>query len=135
MNYYQPYSYYPQQTMPSIIYVTGEDEAKMYPVAPNNTVQLWDTNGKAVYLKQADVSGKPSLRIYDITERVSEPEPTASYVTKNELEELRAEIEKLKVRRKRNEPDEFNGYVTAVKSKSYADVNAAPDEYPAKHSK
>ena len=113
MNYYSPY-YYPQQSM---IYVSSEDEAKMYPVAPNNTVQLWDTSGKTVYLKQADVSGKPSLRIFDLTERIEEPEAPAGYATRNEIEELRAEIEKLNKtlqRRKKNESDESNEHAPAV---------------------
>ena len=71
--YYQPFgSYFPQQAQQpasGILWVSGISEAQMYPVAPNNAVALWDQSGKAVFLKQADATGKPSMRIFDITER------------------------------------------------------------------
>ena len=46
-----------------IIWVQGESGAKAYPVAPNQTVQLWDSEGQVVYLKSADGSGMPSMKI------------------------------------------------------------------------
>lgn len=84
----------PQITAPSsIIWVRNQNEAAMYPVAPNNAVALWDQNAPAVYLKQADASGKPTMKIYDLVERtetVAEAtnENTAkvpAYATKEEL--------------------------------------------------
>ena len=85
----------PQITAPSsIIWVRNQNEAAMYPVAPNNAVALWDQNAPAVYLKQADASGKPTMKIYDLVERTetvaeSTNENTAkvpAYATKEELE-------------------------------------------------
>lgn len=77
----------------SIIWVRNQNDAAMYPVAPNNAVALWDQNSAAVYLKQADASGKPSMKIYDLVERTETAEETTSengakvpaYATKEEL--------------------------------------------------
>lgn len=52
-----------------IIWVQGEAGAKSYMVAPNNTVQLWDSENQTIYLKSADASGMPSMRILDYTIR------------------------------------------------------------------
>lgn len=118
---FQPYQAYQQpyqQTyQPSgIIWVSGEAEAQMYPIAPNNAVALWERSGKAVYLKSADATGRPSLVAYDLAERVSRPagasfnegaKTTPDYATKADLErvagnvdrivqDLRKEFEKLK---------------------------------------
>ena len=40
-----------------IIWVQGESGAKSYLVAPNSTVQLWDSESHTIYLKSADASG------------------------------------------------------------------------------
>lgn len=83
-SYYQPYgNYYPQnypvqnyqmtpqpnQNATGIIWVSGSQEAQMYPVAPNNAVALWEQSGKVIYLKSADATGKPTMRIFDLVER------------------------------------------------------------------
>ena len=90
-NYQPQQSYQPQQT--SIIWVSGEKEAQMYPVAPNNAVTLWSQSEPVVYLKQADATGKPSLRVYDLVERAESANAGVSsvdgksitYATKDEL--------------------------------------------------
>lgn len=74
---YQPY--YPQTmaSMPQnspqqntgITWVQGEAGAKSYLVAPNTTVTLWDSEAQVIYLKSADVSGMPSMKIIDYTIR------------------------------------------------------------------
>ena len=43
-------------------WVSGEQEARGYLIAPNSAVALWDSTAPTVYLKQADASGKPTLR-------------------------------------------------------------------------
>lgn len=102
---YQPY-YQPQS---GIIWVGGLAEAQTYPVAPNNAVALWEQSGKAIYLKQADATGRPSIRIFDLVERTEtaqirteEPEKHA-YATKDEIgavlsavKEMASEIEQMK---------------------------------------
>lgn len=58
-------------TQPSndIIWVQGEAGAKAYLVAPNATVTLWDSENQTIYIKSADASGIPSMRILDWSER------------------------------------------------------------------
>ena len=55
----------------SMVWVSGESEAMAYLVAPNSAVALWDSNAPTIYLKQADASGKPSIKVYDLVERTS----------------------------------------------------------------
>ena len=60
-------------------WVSGEQEARNWMIAPNAAVALWDSSAPTVYLKKADASGKPSLTIYDLVERAETPRtaPTA----------------------------------------------------------
>lgn len=87
----QPQQPQPQQSQtPSptgIIWVSGEREAQMYPVAPNNAVALWETSGKIIYLKQADATGKPTIKVYDLVERADTSSETTmpDYATKEDL--------------------------------------------------
>ena len=81
------------QTSNSIIWVSGEKEAAMYPIAPNNAVTLWSQSEPVVYLKQADASGKPTMKIFDLVERVETAQneaktadgKTVVYATKDDL--------------------------------------------------
>lgn len=87
-----------QQASPSIVWVHSEMEASGYPVAPNSAVTLWDSNSPVVYLKQADASGKPSMKIYDLVERAQRPAqpaqaPAVEYATRAELEALAARLD------------------------------------------
>lgn len=80
----------------SILWVRNGQEAAMYPVAPNNAVALWDSGAPVIYLKQADASGKPSMKTYDLVERIEKPSEAAqaqegnntAYATKAELAAL-----------------------------------------------
>ena len=104
------YQYQPaQQQNNGIIWVQGESGAKSYLVAPNSTVQLWDSESQTIYLKSADASGMPSLKVLDYTIRdnlSSKPVPAAysdskqstQYITKDELNALYAQINALKTR-------------------------------------
>lgn len=103
---YQPAQiYYPQQQYQqnqqanngSIIWVQGEAGAKSYLVAPNNTVQLWDSENQVIYLKSADASGMPSMKVldYKIRETTQPAQPTQTvtdYVTKKELDAFETKI-------------------------------------------
>lgn len=93
-------------------WVSGEQEARGYLIAPNSAVALWDSTAPTVYLKQADASGKPTLKIYDLVER-SETPRTASqengveFVTRKEFDALSALVSELKDKKKRKvEEDE-----------------------------
>lgn len=89
-----------QQPLPSIVWVQNEMEAANYLVAPNSAVTLWDSNAPVVYLKQADASGKPSMKIYDLVERTQRPvqaaqAPAVEYAPLSRLEALEARLNEL----------------------------------------
>ena len=99
----------PQPTLPAtqnngIIWVQGEAGAKSYLVAPNNTVQLWDSESQTIYLKSADASGMPSMKVLDYKIRnLEQPQVAAqqinvneSYVTQEELTGIKSELNRLK---------------------------------------
>ena len=80
-----------------LIWVQGEAAAKSYLVAPGCTVALWDSEEKVIYLKSADVSGMPSLKVLDYTirgENAKETKP--EYATKAEVEALAEKISAMK---------------------------------------
>lgn len=92
----------PQQTQSSMIWVSSEQDAFNYLIAPNSAVTLWDSNSPVVYLKQADASGKPSMKIYDLVERSQRPvqppqAPAVEYAPLSRLEALEARINELAV--------------------------------------
>lgn len=82
--YQQPMSQQMQQatmqTQPTndFLWVLNENEATSYPVAPNNTVTLWDKNLPTIYIKSVNAQGVPSMRILDFTERTATPHKTPS---------------------------------------------------------
>ena len=75
------------------IWVNGKSEVDFYPVAPNSAVDLWDRNGTTLYQKKADATGRPSVTVYDVTERTQDAMeqsgasdvPVPAYATKDEL--------------------------------------------------
>ena len=104
-----------QQQAPQngLIWVQGEQAAKSYLVAPNSTVQLWDSEEKVIYLKSADASGMPSMKILDYTIRGGESAqvvPAAEYATKDDLkaleEKIREEIGRRRSRLTKEDGDE-----------------------------
>ncbi len=103
---YQPVQNQPQNQNTGIIWVSGEAGARGYPVAPNTTIQLWDSEAQIVYLKSADASGMPSMKILDYTIRdnavqgnaLQKPQIDLSgYVTKEEFEKRMSEVIRQKV--------------------------------------
>lgn len=111
-NIYQP-SMPPAQTMQNgIIWVQGEAGAKSYLVAPNTTVQLWDSEAQVIYLKSADASGMPSIKVLDYTIRSDAPNGplqasagnSGSSISRDDLDALQKQIDALK-----SELDEYRG--------------------------
>lgn len=97
------------QAAPSIVWVQNEMEAANYLVAPNSAVTLWDSNSPVVYLKQADASGKPSMKIYDLVERTqrtvqAQQTPSVEYAPLSRLEELEARINELAAVKETSKP-------------------------------
>ena len=98
-----------QQTQGGMIWVQNEMEAANYLVAPNSAVTLRDSNSPVVYLKQADASGKPSMKIYDLVERTQRPvqaqqTPSVEYAPLSRLEALEARINELAAVKETSKP-------------------------------
>lgn len=75
----QPVQQMPIQMQPTqmsvandMIWVLSEGEAQSYPVAPNNSVILWDKNSDVVYIKSVNAQNVPSFRVLDYKERTSD---------------------------------------------------------------
>ena len=100
-----------------MIWVLSEGEAQSYPVAPNNSVILWDKNSDVVYIKSVNAQNVPSFRVLDYKERTADNAPKTStehkctcgdkFVLKkdfqalqNEFEALREELYELKANQK-----------------------------------
>lgn len=102
---YQPMQYQ-QPTTTGLIWVQGEEAARAYLVAPGNTVVLWDSEKQVAYIKSADASGMPTIKILDYTIRQPQsPQKTplsekADYITREEFEALKSEINALREERK-----------------------------------
>ncbi|SFU35543.1 hypothetical protein [Butyrivibrio sp. INlla21] len=111
----QNYSQFQSQQAPQqsgITWVDGVSSAKAYPVSNGTSILLMDSNENAFYIKSADQSGMPSIRVFDYSERViaQNPQPQAAqvpeqtneapeidlsgYVTKEELKKVATDIEK-----------------------------------------
>ena len=98
---YNPFFYqnYQQQFQPqqnTINWVQGIEGAKAYPVGAGNSVLLMDSDSSLMYIKSADNTGMPSLKVYEYKEVESEQKSTAidmdRFVTKEELEEALAKL-------------------------------------------
>ena len=84
-----------------IIWVQGEAAAKSYPIAPNSSVPLWDSEDNVIYIKSADMSGMPSIKILDYTMRDVSPKTAeistqSDFATKDDISILEKEISSLK---------------------------------------
>ena len=92
----------PQQSTSGLIWVQGEGAAKSYLVAPNTTVALFDNESQTIYIKSADASGMPSIKVLDYTLRDSVPTRQISaqndFATKEDVMLLKEEINALRAK-------------------------------------
>ena len=86
---YQYQSFLSQPTQ-SIQYVNGKQSADSYPMSPNSSVILMDSNLPRFYLKQTDASGMATVKSYDFKE--TEEEKPVEYVTKAEFEKFKTNL-------------------------------------------
>ena len=87
----------------NLIWVQGEAGAKSYLVAPNSTVTLWDTESETIYIKSADASGMPNMKVLDYKIRGNAVESANipmqnGFATKDDLNALREDLNALKAR-------------------------------------
>ena len=111
-----------QQPTNDFLWVLGQTEAEGYPVAPNNTVTLWDKNLPTIYIKSVNAQGVPSMRILDFTERAATASKTPStpsfnspnnFVTLDSFNALKGDVEAL-----RGKFDELNSKPVAKSKKA-----------------
>ena len=100
----------PPQTNQGLLWVFGVVGSKSYLVASNSTVLLMDSDSSRFYLKSADNSGMPSLRIFEYNEvtnmaqnapqdsRTSENNLDVRYVTRDEYDSLKRQYEEITAR-------------------------------------
>ncbi|MEE0968171.1 MAG: hypothetical protein U0M06_02205 [Clostridia bacterium] len=120
----QPVQQMPMQPAPTndMIFVLNETEATAYPVAPNNSVTLWDKNNDVVYIKSVNMQGVPSMRVLDYKERTADNAPKSptehkcqcgdKFVFKKDFQSLQSEFEAL-----RNELEELKAKPKAKTAK------------------
>ena len=110
------------QTTNDFLWVLNENEATSYPVAPNNTVTLWDKSLPTIYIKSVNAQGVPSMRVLDFVERTSTtptpPVGTAfnshnNFVTLDSFNALKVDVEALK-----GKLDELNAKPVAKSKKT-----------------
>lgn len=94
-----------QQPTNDFLWVLNENEATSYPVAPNNTVTLWDKNLPTIYIKSVNAQGVPSMRVLDFVERTAtNPTPPVgtafnspnNFVTLDSFNALKGDVEALR---------------------------------------
>ncbi len=95
-------------TSDMMIWVLSEVEAQSYPVAPNNSVILWDKNNDVVYIKSVNAQGVPSMRVLDYKERAAdnanktpvehECKCGSKFVSKEDFKALQSEFEALQAK-------------------------------------
>lgn len=91
------------QTQPinDMIWVLNENEATSYPVAPNNSVVLWDKNNPTIYVKSVNAQGMPSMRVLDFVERNADTSNSHEctcgdkFATKEQINALEGKIDDL----------------------------------------
>ena len=97
----------PMQNQPTndFLWVLNENEATSYPVAPNNTVTLWDKNLRTIYIKSVNAQGVPSMRVLDFVERTATNPTQATetafnlpnnFVTIDSFNALKVDVEALR---------------------------------------
>lgn len=120
----QPVQQIPNTAQPTndFLWVLNENEATSYPVAPNNTVTLWDKNLPTIYIKSVNAQGIPSMRVLDFVERTATAPKTPSttsfnspnnFVTIDSFNALKGDVEAL-----RGKLDELNSNHVAKPKKA-----------------
>lgn len=88
----------------TIIWVNGEKEAAMFPVASNSAVALWDSGNPVIFLKQADATGHPTMKTFDLVERVEKTQEAqaapqvdlSAYAPKSDIVTLAGAVDALR---------------------------------------
>lgn len=77
----------------------GEETANNYPIAPGNTIVLIDLDTSAMFIKSADLSGRPQpMQMYHLVskserEKIQNGNTNVNYVTLDDLEARLKELD------------------------------------------
>jgi hypothetical protein len=134
---YQPYGYQPyysqymqgirpdvaqpQQNETDMKWVQGEAGAKAIIVEPRKTVTLWDSESQVIYLKSADATGMPSMKILDYTIRddaskTPKTAPKIDFATKDDVFSIQKQIDEIKANLNGRKGAEHESTVSADES-------------------
>ena len=144
--YQQYYPQYPtninQQQNNPIIWIQGIEAAKAYQTAPNSTVVLFDSEEQVIFIKSADMQGRPSMRILDYTIRSEAPKTAQNALsgnntqvpTREDISALQSQIDSLKQQIEQlggtaHEPT-LSANATTAKHKSASKVSAVQTAVP-----
>lgn len=110
-NYQSPYFQQPTMQQPiqqpryvpqpnsNIEYVNGLEGVKALILPPNCTRLVLDSDAKCFYIKRTDMEGRPSIEVHPYTDLESQQKPqtpVVNFVTVDQFEALKKEIEILK---------------------------------------
>ena len=116
MPYYDPYNPYPNPGYPysprpqpqtpalnQFAFVNGIEGAKSFPMQPNQTVLLMDSEHPIAYKKTSNGMGQATLEYFllksvseaDLRASMGSPAPSTEYVTRREFDELQRKLEEL----------------------------------------
>ena len=134
---YQPYGYQPyysqymqgirpdvaqpQQNETDMKWVQGEAGAKAIIVEPRKTVTLWDSESQVIYLKSADATGMPSMKILDYTIRddaskTPKTAPKIDFATKDDVISIQKQIDEIRANLSGRKGAEHESTVSADES-------------------
>ena len=108
---FNPYQQYPygvpsygyqqsfQQPQNTYAFVNGIEGAKSYPMQPNQTVMLMDSDNPIAYMKQSNGMGQSTIKYFKLVETSEEAlkgtKPATEYVTKADFDELSKKVASL----------------------------------------
>lgn len=86
----------PPTPVVNVVWITDEKEVDTYPVGPNSAVLLWNDRASTIHLKQADVSGRPSVKRYFISEDSEADKNQEGFVSRDEFDTLLGDVKAMK---------------------------------------
>lgn len=94
--------YQPAQNQQTYAFVNGIEGAKSYPMAPNQTVMLMDSDNPIAYMKQSNAMGQATIKYFKLIE-TNEAElkgqmsakSDKEYVSRTDFDALSAKVEEL----------------------------------------
>lgn len=90
-NPYQPYSYQPPRNN-FYAFVNGIEGAKSFPIGPNQTVLLMDSDSPMCFMKTSNNLGQSTLRYFKLIETTEQELKGPTYDVKSEIDSINQKI-------------------------------------------